>query len=98
MPFTVLECILSLRHGGIEENASAYRVWGQQNGGSRISVLVLGCKVRTGCLEVSGNLKRLDDFKSRLEGVLAFLYQETNQGILDLLSAHKTRFQEGILG
>ena len=27
LPFTVPEWILSLRHGGIEENASAYKVW-----------------------------------------------------------------------
>lgn len=27
LPFTVAECILSLRHGNIEENASAYKVW-----------------------------------------------------------------------
>lgn len=27
LPFTVPECILSLRHGDIEENASAYKVW-----------------------------------------------------------------------
>lgn len=27
LPFTVPECILLLRHGVIEENAPAYRVW-----------------------------------------------------------------------
>lgn len=50
----VPECILSLRHGGIEENASAYKVCAAAGGRMRISVLVLrSCKeVRTGCFEV----------------------------------------------
>lgn len=53
-----------------------------QNGGSGVSVLGLGCKeVGTGCLQVLKNLKRLDDSKARLEGVLAFPYQELNQSL-----------------
>lgn len=52
-----------------------------QHGGSRISVLVLGCKFRSGYHEVWGNLKRLDTSRARLEGQLESLCQEMNQAL-----------------